>query len=87
MCCYCDGKADAEIVKDITDLSVPDDVFQCNHGWAEAARVWAQYGHVGGDEDAEDWIDLCCRRAKVLAQLAIASMHPPVRADHGTGSR
>ena len=80
MCCYCNGKSDAEIVRDIADLAVPDDVFQCNHGWAEAARVWAQYGHVG-DDDVEDWIDLCCRRAKVLARLATASMDPRAR-DH-----
>jgi hypothetical protein len=84
MCCYCDIKTDAEIGRDIADLVVPDEVFSCDRGWTEAARVWATCGH--GDDDVEYWIGLCRRRAKILASLAIASMHSQRRhGDHRIG--
>jgi hypothetical protein len=73
MCCYCDNRTDAEIGRDIAAVAVPDEVFCCDRGWAETARVWGGYSHA--DDDVEDWIGLCRRRAKVLASLAIASMH------------
>ena len=83
MCSYCDSKSDAEIVREITDQVVPDEVLYCDHGWAAATRVWCKDGHV--DDAVDDWIDLCGRRAKVLARIAVSAMHRQSRADRHIG--
>ena len=86
MCCYCDRKSDTEIARDIAALIVPDDVFSCDRGWAKAARIWAASRHVERDEDVEDWVGMCRRRAIALAGFAIASMRGRTRrADYRIG--
>jgi hypothetical protein len=82
MCCYCDRKTDAEIARDIAALIVPDDVYGCDRGWAKAARIWAASRRVERDEDVEDWVGMCRRRAIALAGFAIGRTR---RGDHRVG--
>jgi hypothetical protein len=79
MCCYCDARTDAQIMVDISDVAVPEEVLACHHGWAQAARVWQLSAASRDGDDVSQWIDLCQRRARALAHLAVASM--PVRAE------
>jgi len=85
MCCYCDRKSDAEIARDIAALIVPDDVFSCDRGWAEAARVWAMSRHAERAQDVDDWVGLCRRRAVTLATFAVASIRGRSRPDYRIG--
>ncbi len=59
---------------DISGVAVPDDVLSCHHGWAQAARVWQGSAALGDGDDVSDWIELCQRRARALAQLAVGTI-------------
>jgi hypothetical protein len=76
MCRYCECTSDLEIIGDISAQTVPDDVLQCHHGWAETARVYAIHCAERDGDDVGLWVTLRQRRARALAQLAIAARRP-----------
>jgi hypothetical protein len=73
MCRYCERASDLEIIGDIAAGTVSDDVLQCHHGWAETARVYASHCADPDGNDVGLWVELRQRRARALAQLAIAA--------------
>jgi hypothetical protein len=83
MCRYCERTSDAEIIGDIAARTVPDEVLQCHHGWAETARVYATHCARRDGDDVASWVELRQRRARALARLAVATQaggHPGYRA-------
>jgi hypothetical protein len=73
MCRYCERTSDFEIIGDIAAETVPDDVLQCHHGWAETARVYATHCAGRDGDDVASWVELRQRRARALARLAVAT--------------